>query len=428
MLSLTVIALGAAAATAPAFAQSYGAASSAPQDIAPPAAAQRPVTPTAAGPLPLCQAGISKGARGALIALQTAVVAKNLAAVPGLVTAAQAAAKTSDDKCFIAQLQMKAAVDSNNLPGMAAAIAAQQASGAVPAATMVELYEGLGLRQYKAAAYGEASTSFERALQLAPNRSSAVVMLGETRVKQGRVSDALPLYRKAIALETAAGRKAAENWYKRSVAVAYAAKNPLVFDLARDWATAFPSAKNWREAILIYGDVRQVGDGAMIDLFRLQRIRRALVGNADYARYAQLAVDRGFPGEAKGVLDEGFAATAIDRNQATIKALYALATAKSAGDRAALAGQAVTALAGAQAKPVMALGEAFFGYGDYVKAAEMFRAAKGKAGVDPELANLRLGMALAAAGDKTGASAALRLVTGPSAEIARYWLTYASTR
>lgn len=392
-----------------------------------PALAQAPSAVVAA-PAPVCQAGISKGARGALVALQTAVVAKNSTAIAGLVAAASALAKTGDDRCFIAQMQMKAAVDSNNLPGVAAAIAAQQASGSVPQATIAALYEDLGQLQYKAAAYGDAGTSFERSIKLAPTVGSAVVMLAETRTRQGRIAEALPLYRKAISIETAAGRKAEEKWYKRPIAVAYGAKSPLTYGLARDWVAAYPTARNWREAVFLYGEMSGIDDAALIDLYRLQRINRALVGNADYGRYAQLALDRGFPGEAKGVLDEGFAAAAIDRNQATLKALHALAATKSAGDRAALAAQARTALAGAQAKPVMVLGEAYFGYGDYAKAAELFRAAQGKAGVDAGLANLRLGMALAAAGDKAGATAALSLVQGPRAEIAKYWLTYAAMR
>jgi hypothetical protein len=37
-------------------------------------------------------------------------------------------------------------------------------------------------------------------------------------------------------------------------------------------------------------------------------------------------------------------------------------------------------------------------------------------------------MALARAGDKAGATAALNAVTGPHAEIAKYWLTYLSTQ
>ncbi len=427
MLGVATIALGATTATAPVLAQTYETPASAAQVSAPPAA-QPPGTVVPTAPLPLCQAGISKGARNALIALQTAVVAKNNAAVPALVAAAQASAKSNDDKCFIAQMQMKAALDSSNLPGVAAAIAAQQASGAVPAARIATLYEDLGRLQYKAAAFADASTSFEQSIKLAPNNGSAVVMLAETRAKQERIAEALPLYQKAIATELAAGRKPEESWYKRSVAVAYGARNPLAYGLARDWVRAYPTTKNWREAIVLYGQLSRTDDGDLIDLYRLQRLNRALVGDSDFGRYAQIALDRGFPGEAKGALDEGFAASAIARSQPTLKALHAQATAKSAGDRASLAGQAQTALAGSQAKPAMALGEAFFGYGDYAKAAELFRAARAKTGADTGLADLRLGMALAAAGDKAGATAALKLVQGPRAEIAQYWLAYVAMR
>jgi hypothetical protein len=51
----------------------------------------------------------------------------------------------------------------------------------------------------------------------------------------------------------------------------------------------------------------------------------------------------------------------------------------------------------------------------------------GKPGVDPNVANLHLGMALARAGDKAGATAALNAVTGPRADIAKFWLLYLST-
>ena len=47
-----------------------------------------------------------------------------------------------------------------------------------------------------------------------------------------------------------------------------------------------------------------------------------------------------------------------------------------------------------------------------------------KPGVDAEVINLHLGMALAKSGDKAGAAAAFNAVTGPRADIAKFWLTY----
>ena len=422
MAALT--ALTSVVAISPALAQ-YGPAAPSTPEVAP---QSNPNAAAAATPLIPCQAGISRGARAALIALQAAVVAKDSANIPPRIAAAQAVAKSNDDRCFIAQLQVKAAVDANDLKAIPAALEAQLASGSIPATRIATLYEGLGQSLYRDANYVGAGSALERSVALDPGRANAVVMLAEVRAKQNRIADALPLYRKAIAIETAAGRVADTQWYGRALKVAHDAKSPLAYGLARDWVAAYPSATNWRDAVRIYGNVSGANDDMMVDLYRLQRLTKSLNGESDHGRYAQALLTKGFAGEAKAMLDDGFAAKSVDRTSAAIKSLYALATSRATGDRAALDGQQAAALANPAAKPAMALGEAYFGYGDYAKAAALFRAAQGKSGVDSELAYLRLGMALAASGDKAGAAAALGQVSGPRAEVARYWETYARTR
>ena len=393
-----------------------------------PALAQTAAPAAAAPAASLCQAGISKGARKALIALQTAVAAKDSATIPARVSEAQAVAKSNDDRCFIAQMQVKAAIDVNDYKAVPAALEAQLASGSVPATRVATLYEGLAQSLDNAKDLTGAGNAYERAVALDPSRVGSVIMLAEVRAKQNRVADALPLYRKAIALENAAGRVADSKWYGRALSVAYGAKNPMSYGLSRDWLMAYPSTTNWRDAIGIYSNLSGASDDVMIDLYRLQRLTKSLSGESAHVRYANAAITKGFAGEAKAMLDESFATKAVDPTRASMKSFYALATSRAAGDRASLDGQSKAALANPAAKPAMVLGEAYFGYGDYVKAAALFRAAQGKSGVDAELANLRLGMALAASGDKAGAAAALAKVTGPRAEVARYWETYAKLR
>ncbi|MEO7241177.1 MAG: hypothetical protein ABIW16_07225, partial [Sphingomicrobium sp.] len=75
-------------------------------------------------------------------------------------------------------------------------------------------------------------------------------------------------------------------------------------------------------------------------------------------------------------------------------------------------------------RAAMRVGDGFYGLGDYTKAAELYRAALTKSGVDTNQVNLRIGMALARGGDKAGATAALGAVTGPLAELAKFWLLY----
>ena len=144
-------------------------------------------------------------------------------------------------------------------------------------------------------------------------------------------------------------------------------------------------------------------------------------------RYAYAALTKGYPGEAKAVLEEGIAAKAVDPNKSPFKEMIQQANAKSAGEAAGLDSAAAKGVGASTAKAALAAGDLLYGYGQYAKAAELYRAALTKSGADASLVNLHLGMALARSGDKAGATTALNAVTGARAEIAKYWLTYLST-
>ena len=73
---------------------------------------------------------------------------------------------------------------------------------------------------------------------------------------------------------------------------------------------------------------------------------------------------------------------------------------------------------------LMRIGDRYLAMGDQAKALELYRLALTKPGVDAAVINLHIGMALAKAGDKSGATAAFNAVTGPRADIAKFWLTY----
>lgn len=367
---------------------------------------------------------VSNAARKEIVALQTAVTNKDAAAIPGAVAAAQAKAKTKDDRYVIAQLQLRAAINANDTNAMISGLEGVIAADVLPPADTLALYNNLGQLHYNAKAYDKASTALEKVLQLDPNNVDATVMLAESRHAQGKSAEAVGLIRKAIATRTAAGQKAEENWYKRAVALAFQADLPNTTDAAREWVVAYPSAKNWREVIAIYQRTSGMDDTSLLDSMRLARAAGAMAGENDYFRFTNTLVSKGFPGEAKAVLEQAFAANAIDRTKATFSQLYTVANARSQGDRASLEAAATAAKAAPDAKKAMVTGEAYYGYGDYSQAAELFRVALTKSGVDKDLANLRLGMSLAQAGDKAGASAALNAAGGAQAGVAKLWLTY----
>lgn len=412
-----LLAAGSMALSAPALAQ-YGASAPAPQTAAPKPSKDAPAATAEYKP------NISAAARKEIVELQTAVNAKDTANIPAKLAAAKAKAKNKDDNYVIGKLQLKAAAEAQDSNGIIQGIEAIIASGAAPASEQVGLYNNLGKLEYNAKNYDKAAAALEKVLQLEPSNLDATVTLAETRNSQGRPAEAVALIQKAIAARVAAGQKPEENWYKREVKLAFDAKLPSAPAIARDWVAAYPSPKNWRDAIRIYQSTSGLDDTALLDTMRLARVVGALQGENDYFRYTNTLVTRGFPGEAKAVLDQGFAAKSIDRSRATFSQLYSLASTRSQGDLASLGASATAAKAAPDAKKAMTTAEAYYGYGEYAKAAELFRVALTKSGVDKDLANLRLGMSLAGAGDKAGALAAFNAAGGAQADVAKLWLTY----
>jgi tetratricopeptide (TPR) repeat protein len=424
-LSPTALGLlfGTALVATPATAQ-YGSASQA-SNTSQPSQAQPASSGTTA---PANQPKVSKDASKALSDLQKAVNAKDTANIPAAIAAAQAKVKTKDDKYVLAQLQLKAAVDANDNARVITGLQAVVDSGFLSPAETAPLYMNLGKLNFNAKANDPAAAAFEQVLKAEPNNVEATILLAESRNAQGRTAEAVSLIEKAIAAKSAAGQKAEESWYKRAVALAFNAKLPNAPELSRQWVAAYPNAKAWRDTIRIYQGSGQLDDNVLLDSMRLAHATGALAGESDYFRFANTLVTKGFAGEAKAVLEQGFAAKSIDKSRLTFSQLYSVASTRSQGDQASLDGSAKTALAAASARQAMVTAEAYYGYGEYAKAAELFRAALGKDGVDKDLANLRLGMSLTMAGDKAGAEAALKAASGSQSEIAKLWLTYLATK
>lgn len=371
----------------------------------------------------------SKAARPLIAALQTAVKAKDAAGTATNLAAAQAAATTTDDKYAIAQLQLEAALASQSLPAQLVALKALAASGGVTPAEMPLIYRNLGALSYNSQDWAGATAAYERLVQLTPNDPDALVNLGELYNKRGRAPEGVALFERAIAAKTAAGQSVDENWYKRAVGLSTDAKlTPLALKLSRDWLTAYPTATNWRDALLNYRALAPLDEPAELDFGRLQRAAGALQGERAYRQLAEVLIYRRFYGEAKSLLDEGVAKKIVDPSKAEYKALIASATKSAAADRPTLPGSEAKALSSPEGRVALNVADSYFGYGDYAKATSFYRTALSKPGVDANLINTRLGIALAMTGDKAGATAAFNAVSGPRQELARFWTLWLAKR
>ena len=371
------------------------------------------------------QVELSKEARKAIVELQAAVTAGDTASIPAKLAAAQAVAKTNDDKYVVAVYQTKAATDAGDTAGMRAGIDALKASGGANPADLVARYNNLGKRHYDAKQYDLAAASFDASLAVDANNADALKMLASTREVQGRGAEAVTLMAKSIAAAKAAGVKPKENDYKYAARIAYDTKSPAAAEITRTWIADYPNSTNWRDGLRIYRDVNGLQGDAQIDVLRLARAANALVGESDYFAYVNALVTGGYLNEAKAVIDEAGAKKAIDVNKHAFKQ-FAPRLAK-APSRATITAVSKTAING-NARAALEAGDVLYGIGAFAEAAPLYKAAVAKGGVDANLANLHLGMALARAGDKAGATAALNAVSGPQANTAKYWLIWLNTQ
>jgi tetratricopeptide (TPR) repeat protein len=372
---------------------------------------------------------LSKQERAALRPLQAAVQARNVGAAMAALPAAQASAQGGDARFFLASLMLQLGRDTNNRAMQSQAIDAMIASGGVPAAALPQYYgvqanlalDGNDLRK--------AESALSRMLELAPNNAEALLLLGDVRGRQKRPGDALAMFERAIAIRQASGQRVSESWYK--IALKHAFDANLVSQTAkagRDLVAAYPSPKNWRDAILDYRDLSKPAADVDVDLVRLARSTRALAGERDYQLVAEALNSAGLPIEARAVLDEGVEAKMVDATKVPFGKLRTATTAKATAAKKGLAAAEKSALAAAKGEAALKVGDSHFGAGDYAKAATLYRAALQKGSVDPNLVNTRLGMALGLAGQRAEAEAALRSVTGPRVELANFWLLFLSQR
>jgi tetratricopeptide (TPR) repeat protein len=410
LITTTAIALIAAAAATPAAAQ-YGA--SAQQQTVPQAPAQAKAAQVQIKP--------SGKALKAIVDLQDTVKKNDFANVQAKVAAAQAVASTKEDRYLIGKLQLDAALAQKDNTALAAAIDTIAGSGYLDTSKVAGLYMDLGATYYNNKQYAQAQAAYRKALAADPRNVEAPALIGESLFAQGQKAEAAAAFQRAIEARVAAGQKPDENLLKRATIIAYDAGSPIAAELGRQWVASYPSPESWRNSIAIYRNLNHPDVQGTLDLLRLMQATSALTVPNDYSLFVRASAEQSNYNEAQAVLDAGIAAKVVNPADPEFRDIIAGLKTKNKATVADLETAEKTAR---NPSAYMRIGDWYYAMGRYAKAAEVYRKAVGKPGVDSNLANLHLGMALARSGDKPGATAALNAVSGTRADIAKFWLAY----
>jgi hypothetical protein len=163
-----------------------------------------------------------------------------------------------------------------------------------------------------------------------------------------------------------------------------------------------------------------------LDLLRLMRATNSLTARSEYIMYIENSDPRIMSNEANAVLEEG---RAKDEFQATGDDYYdeikAIVAERMDADRADAPELVAEAEGDATGEGAIIAADVLYSLADYAGAEAMYALAVAKGGVDTNQALTRLGMSQALQGKSAEAVATLGRVTGPRADVASLWATYA---
>lgn len=383
------------------------------------------------------KAEYSKAFIAAAADLEKANKAKDFAALKAAIDKAAPAASTADDNFLINFYRYQLSAGTNDSALQKQAVEGMLASGKASADLVPTLRTLAGQFALQAGDADGAISNLEQAgSTLSPE---ARYLLAEAyfskavKLSGGRLTpESQPIFTKGLAAlqgaidgNKAAGKPVPAAWYARGAEVGRVMGSASAANFALEGVKSGGSPKAWGVLLTAFQDSnRNLSRAENLDVLRLKMATQSLASAAEYAEYVDAASKSGLVGEVKAVIDQGRASGVLTASN--LSDYYAQATGAISGDKAGLPGSATQAAKAANGRIAAATGDAYLGYGDYAKAAEMYRLALQKGGVTTDEVNTRLGIALARSGDMAGAKAAFAAVTAPGArkQIAEYWTTW----
>jgi hypothetical protein len=374
-------------------------------------------------------AKLSKPEAVALQAVDKAIAAKDWAAASTALAAAQPIATSPDARYFIGQYQYSIGIGTANQQLQLQGVDAMAASGGGDPTRMAPLFKVQWQQAVQAKDWAKAEAANARWAQLAPNDPELPLATAEMKFRQNKPAEAYPLFQRVISTQEAAGQTVGEPLYLFALQSAANAKMwPQALTVSKTLIQKYPNQKNWRNALLIFRQSSSGESASQLDTLRLMRAAKSLDTRDEYLALADLLARGRFYSEAKTVIEEGYASGKLPRGTADATAILTEVNARIAPDRAALPPLESRARSGANGEFALKIAEGYYGHGDYAKAAELYRMALQKGGVESNLVNTRLGMALALGGQKAEAQAAFKAVGGARTALASYWLLWLSQR
>lgn len=369
-------------------------------------------------------AGTNAQAKAAAVAEVDAALGGN---VKGRIDAAAAVATTPGDKLKIGELTRTYGVLTDDQALQFKGATMMLDTGVLTPAAVGPANWIAGVAAYQLGDYAAAAKYVQAAKTAGFQDPQLEGVLTDAYKRSNNMGGALQNAQSDIAAAKAAGRSPSETSIRTALQAAYDGKQAAASaDLSAMLVQYYPAPAGWTSAISVVRALGNYGPQQRLDLWRLALQTKTLDERGEYIEYIQDADPRRSPGEVLKIIQLATASGKLKTTDLVVSEARPTAEARMAKDKTELPLlERGARTASARNIDITAAADAFLSYEDYAKAADLYKLALAKPGIDQAEVLTRLGIAQTMLGQSAEAQASFAKVTGPRQAIAKLWAVYA---
>ena len=332
---------------------------------------------------------------------------------------------------IIEQMRAAVATASGDAPTAIRAHEALLGTGRLSTTEQQHSMQALGALYYQIKEYGKAISWTKKYIEAGGSDPQMKMMIANSYYLSNDCANAVKVQQDLISSDIKNERSPAEGGLQLLAACYSQLKDGANLFKAREQLVSFyPKKEYWADLLKSVANKPGFADRLALDVSRLEYALGNMSSDARYMEAAQYALMTGASGEAKQIVDRGFATKVLGQGQQAdrhnrLRNMVVDSATKDAPQLAAKVADAQTNLKNGDA--IAAAGFAYVGFGQADKAIPVIEQALAKAEFKhKEDAKLHLALAYIGAGQQSKALPILASVTGNdgAADIARLWTLF----
>lgn len=338
--------------------------------------------------------------------------------------------KTGYESYLIEHLRASAAIQAGDNEVAIKAVGAILASGRLPATEQLKLVEAVVGMYYRAKDYAKAVTWAQRYFKEGGSSPQMRTLLIQSLYLNNEFAAAAREIQADLQADDKSGQIPSEDRLQLLFSCYLKLNDAQNYIHAMERMVAhYPKKEYWVDLIRRIEKKQGFAERLSLDVYRIKYATGNFGTVSDYMEMAQLAIQAGFPAEAKKVIEQGFAKgiLGIGAEAERHKRLRDMAVKNATEDQKTLAQAEAAATAAKVGNALVNTGFNYVILGQFDKGLAMMEQGIKKGGLKrPEDATLHLGVAYLMAGQKDKAQQILKGIQGSdgTADIARLWMIY----